>query len=168
MDAGHSFWIGIGVVVLWGVVAWTLFIPWLAHRRSLRPFEIPGPTRSEDNWAVVGGIRYPARIGVFNATWPFARLTADAAGITLGSSSRILRRLIPTWHFEWRQIARIEVVTFPILGFGAQGVRLWPANTNTPIVFSTFRRLSPLFDLAHQAHIAINRDPQRVWFGVRR
>ena len=65
----------------------------------------------------VGGLR----AGVLGATWPLARLTLGADGLSIAPTWRWLGLLIPSFDLSWSDVRRVEVTVGP-LGI-EQGIR---------------------------------------------
>src|SRR2546428_11957200 len=65
------------------------------------------PSSGDQVSAYLGGVRWRK----WNATWPFARLVIDPAGVTVRPSLRGLRFLgVPTLGLHWSEVEAVEQV----------------------------------------------------------
>jgi hypothetical protein len=158
------FWILFLLILLWNAIGWWAFVPRWVRPGALRPFEVNGPLQ-DARLNMVGACTYRLRFGRWNCTWPLARLTANEKGVAVGSSTRWLRRVMPTWYFPWEQIDRIDAIKIT-MGRG-RGVVLRPTEGGAPVAFGTpSGSVARILDYAQALGVFVDRTSGSTWRGL--
>lgn len=106
-----------------------------------------------------GGLRWWSAIGVIAATWPLARLDVWPGGLTVTSTFRPLRRVIPTLELPAEAIEYVEIVNLP----GWNGVRIVRTGGVSPVIFQP-PSAARVLDALEGAGIRITREVPRGCF----
>ena len=98
------------------------------------------------------------RIGLWNATWPLARLDVYGDRIQIGPSIRPLLVLVPTWKARFKEIT--EVRSIGKIDFFSSGIRFRSSGASNYVVFWTFRR-PEILNTLESVGLAVDREPVR-------
>jgi hypothetical protein len=139
--------IGSVVVLSWVILA----CRWLKENpASAAPPEPPAPLE------FLGGIRSLDT----SVTGKLGRLELFDWGVRVRGSETILVLMIPVWHARYEDLAKAQLVTFPIAN---PGVRLLRRNGGDPVIFVT-RHGEQVLDQLERRGVPVDRKVSRLGF----
>jgi hypothetical protein len=99
------------------------------------------------------------QIGIWNATWPLARLDIHRERLCIQASASILRVLVPRWEASFEEITDVRAIGN--IDYFTTGIRFRTNRPSGSVLFWTFRRLEVL-DALEAAGLTVNRAPVRL------